>query len=109
VNPLQVKKTQEALQGLLEHMKEPGVSVLISKSPCPLFENRMLKKKQKVVFEVDASSCDLCKSCLEELGCPAFSWREQAAEPCASRSTRPFAAAAAFAPRCANPSSQANR
>jgi indolepyruvate ferredoxin oxidoreductase alpha subunit len=78
VNPLQVKKTQEVLQGLLEHMKEPGVSVLISKSPCPLFENRMLKKKQKVVFEVDAS-CDLCKSCLEELGCPAFSWREQAA------------------------------
>ncbi|NTW37673.1 MAG: indolepyruvate ferredoxin oxidoreductase subunit alpha, partial [Syntrophobacteraceae bacterium] len=76
VNPLQVKKTQEVLQGLRDHMKEPGVSVLISKSPCPLFENRMLKKKQKVVFEVDASSCDLCKSCLEELGCPAFSWEQ---------------------------------
>jgi indolepyruvate ferredoxin oxidoreductase alpha subunit len=76
VNPMQVKKTQEVLQGLRDQMKEPGVSVLISKSPCPLFENRMLKKKQKVVFEVDESSCDLCKSCLEELGCPAFSWEQ---------------------------------
>lgn len=79
VNPLQVKKTQEVLQELREQMKEPGVSVLISKSPCPLYENRMLKKQQKVIFEVDASSCDLCKSCLNELGCPAFFWGESAA------------------------------
>jgi len=71
VNPLQVKKTQEVLQNLREQMKGPGVSVLIAKSPCPLFENRMLGKKQKVVFEIDAS-CDLCKKCLEEVGCPAF-------------------------------------
>jgi indolepyruvate ferredoxin oxidoreductase alpha subunit len=73
VNPLQVKKTQEALEGLRTAMKEkPGVSVLISKEPCPLFERHMLKTKQKVVFEVDASSCDGCKTCLTELGCPAF-------------------------------------
>jgi indolepyruvate ferredoxin oxidoreductase alpha subunit len=31
----------------------------------------MLRTKQKVVFDVDAS-CDLCKKCLTELGCPAF-------------------------------------
>ena len=77
VNPLQVKKTQEVLQDLREHMREPGVSVLISKSPCPLFENRMLGKKQKIVFEVD-ESCDLCKKCLEEVGCPAFVWERPA-------------------------------
>lgn len=76
VNPLQVKKTQEVMQNLRDAMNEPGVSVLISKSPCPLFENRMLGKKQKVVFEVDESSCDLCKSCLSELGCPAFVWEQ---------------------------------
>jgi indolepyruvate ferredoxin oxidoreductase alpha subunit len=82
VNPLQVKKTQEALRELYHKMKEPGVSVMISKSPCPLFERRMLHKKQKVVFKVEAS-CDTCKRCLEELGCPAFVW-EQAmpGEPC---------------------------
>jgi indolepyruvate ferredoxin oxidoreductase alpha subunit len=78
VNPLQMKKTQDVLEDLRVKMKEPGVSVLISKSPCPLFENRMLRKKQKVVFEVDAS-CDLCKRCMDELGCPAFAWEKSAA------------------------------
>lgn len=78
VNPLQVQKTQDVLQNLRESMKEPGVSVLISKSPCPLYENRMLHKKTKVVFQVDASSCDLCKRCLTELGCPAFVWERSA-------------------------------
>jgi len=86
VNPLQVKKTQEVLQDLREKMKEPGVSVLISKSPCPLFENRMLRKKQKVVFEVDAATCDLCRRCLDELGCPAFVWEgtPESPEACVS-------------------------
>ncbi len=79
VNPLQVKKTQEALRDLREHMNEPGVSVLIAKSPCPLFENRILRKQRKIVFQVDESSCDLCKRCLEELGCPAFAWEKNAA------------------------------
>jgi len=75
VNPLQTKKTREALQQIREQMQAPGVSVLISKSPCPLFERRMLRKKQKVVFKVDAS-CDMCKKCLTELGCPAFVWEQ---------------------------------
>lgn len=78
VNPLQMKKTQDVLQEFKESMKGPGVSVIISKSPCPLFENRMLKKKTKVVFEVDGS-CDACKRCLDELGCPAFSLEKTAA------------------------------
>ncbi len=78
VNPLQVAKTREVLEGLKESMKEPGVSVLIAKSPCPLFENRMLQKKTKVVFQVDESTCDLCKSCLTEVGCPAFTWELKA-------------------------------
>jgi indolepyruvate ferredoxin oxidoreductase alpha subunit len=82
VNPLQVNKTREVLQDLHEKMKEPGVTVLIAKSPCPLFENRMLRKKKKIVFEVDQSSCDLCKHCLDELGCPAFAWEQAAGETC---------------------------
>jgi indolepyruvate ferredoxin oxidoreductase alpha subunit len=75
VNPLQVKKTQETLVQLKETMQQPGLAVLISKSPCPLHERRMTGKKQKVVFQVE-DSCDLCKQCLEELGCPAFVWEE---------------------------------
>lgn len=81
VNPLQTQKTQEVLQQIREGMQEPGVSVLISKSPCPLFERRMLRKKQKVVFKVDAS-CDMCKKCLSELGCPAFVWEKSANQEC---------------------------
>ena len=71
VNPLQMQKTRAVLEELKEAMKGPGVSVLIARSPCPLFENRMLRKKVKVTFEVDAS-CDLCRRCLEDLACPAF-------------------------------------
>lgn len=82
VNPLQVAKTQEVLKDIHEKMKEPGVTVLISKSPCPLFENRMLRKKKKIVFEVDESSCDLCKRCLDELGCPAFVIEQAEGETC---------------------------
>ncbi len=75
VNPLQVKKTQEVLRDFKARMNETGVSVLISKSPCPLFETRALKKKKKIVFEVvePLESCESCKKCLTELGCPAFS------------------------------------
>jgi len=81
VNPLQIQKTQDALLKIREEMETPGVSVLISKSPCPLFERRMLRKKQKVVFKVDAS-CDLCKKCLTELGCPAFVWEQAPGAEC---------------------------
>jgi indolepyruvate ferredoxin oxidoreductase alpha subunit len=82
VNPLQLKKTQEVLEQLRGDMKGPGVSVLISKSPCPLFERRALRKKQKIVFKVDAS-CDLCRRCLDELGCPAFVWEgSTVGKPC---------------------------
>ncbi len=71
INPLQVKKSREVLQKLKENMGKTGVSVLISKSPCPLFEARLLKKKKKIVFQTD-QSCDLCRECLTQLGCPAF-------------------------------------
>ncbi|MGA7876729.1 MAG: thiamine pyrophosphate-dependent enzyme, partial [Desulfoferrobacter sp.] len=81
VNPMQTQKTQEVLEQIRNEMKDPGVSVLISKSPCPLFERRMLRKKQKVVFKVDAS-CDMCKKCLSELGCPAFVWEQTQTEEC---------------------------
>ncbi len=74
VNPLQVKKTIKTLEEVRRAMAEPGISVVIAKSPCPLFARRMLKQQQKVVFQVD-ESCDLCKKCLSELGCTAFVWR----------------------------------
>ncbi len=73
INPLQVKKSQAVLEDFKNKINEAGVAVIISKSPCPLFETRMLKKKKKIVFRTDESkSCADCKKCLTELGCPAF-------------------------------------
>lgn len=78
VNPLQMKKTRKVLEELCGQMKEPGLSVLISRSPCPLFERRVMRKKQKIVFQVQAD-CNLCMRCLQELGCPAFARETSAA------------------------------
>jgi indolepyruvate ferredoxin oxidoreductase alpha subunit len=73
INPLQVKKSQAILQDFKNKMNETGVSVIIAKSPCPLFETRIIKKPKKIVFTTDESkSCAECKKCMTELGCPAF-------------------------------------
>lgn len=74
INPLQVEKSLKIFQDFKNGLNEDGVSVIISKSPCPLFEARVLGKKKKIVFQTDGSkSCAGCKKCLTELGCPAFS------------------------------------
>lgn len=72
INPIQVKKSCDAISSMKESLdKEPGVYVIISRSPCPLLERRVVKKVKKLVFQVD-DTCDGCGRCLEELACPAF-------------------------------------
>ncbi|UCG21306.1 MAG: indolepyruvate ferredoxin oxidoreductase subunit alpha [Deltaproteobacteria bacterium] len=77
VNPLQVEKTVAAIKEIMADRS--GVKVVISKSPCPLFERRITGKKQKVVFRV-TNECDMCRRCLDELGCPAFTYCEDETE-----------------------------
>ena len=77
VNPLQVERTIAAIREMAEG--EGGVKVIISKSPCPLFERRVTGKKQKIVFRV-TKECDMCRRCLDELGCPAFTYCEDEEE-----------------------------
>jgi indolepyruvate ferredoxin oxidoreductase alpha subunit len=79
VNPLQVKKTITAIREVLEDRQHSGVRVVISKSPCPLFERRVTGKKQKIVFRV-TNECDMCRRCIDQLGCPAFTYCEDEAE-----------------------------
>ncbi|UCG13771.1 MAG: indolepyruvate ferredoxin oxidoreductase subunit alpha [Deltaproteobacteria bacterium] len=81
VQPLQVRKTIGSIKEVLEGDENPGVRVIISKSPCPLFERRVTGRKQKVVFKV-TEECDMCRRCLDELGCPAFTYCEDE-EDCA--------------------------
>jgi indolepyruvate ferredoxin oxidoreductase alpha subunit len=74
VRPLRVNKTIAVMRELFEDDSR-GVRVIISRAPCPLFERRMTGKKQKVVFQV-TEDCDMCRRCLDELGCPAFTYSE---------------------------------
>jgi indolepyruvate ferredoxin oxidoreductase alpha subunit len=77
VQPLQVKRTIERVREVITDDGHHGVRVIISKAPCPLFERRLTGKRQKVVFQV-GKECDLCRRCLNDLGCPAFTYREDA-------------------------------
>jgi indolepyruvate ferredoxin oxidoreductase alpha subunit len=68
VKPKNLKKTKAAVEAALAF---DGVSVIISREPCPLHVGR-LKKKKAPVFTVDQEKCKLHKNCLTEYACPAF-------------------------------------
>jgi len=75
VNPKNLKKTSEAFKRALEFK---GPSVVVSKAPCILLENRMKRKEDKTipVFMVDQDRCTRCDKCITEFGCPAFYYAE---------------------------------
>lgn len=68
VKPKNLKKTQAAIE---EALAFDGVSVLISREPCPLHVAR-LKKTRKVTFTIDQDKCKLHKTCISQWACPAF-------------------------------------
>ncbi len=65
IDPLNLKQTEAAIK---EAINNPGVSVIIAKSPCILID-----KKFKPALKVDEDKCIGCKICLK-LGCPAISF-----------------------------------
>jgi indolepyruvate ferredoxin oxidoreductase, alpha subunit len=68
IKPKNLKKTQAAIE---EALAFDGVSVLISREPCPLHVAR-LKKTKKVTFAIDQDKCKLHKTCISQWACPAF-------------------------------------
>ena len=68
VNPYDVTKTAEIMKKAIEY---DGVSVVISKCPCPL-ELKKEKKLEPRLCEVDQSKCIQCGTCLRMIGCPAL-------------------------------------
>jgi len=68
VRPKNLKKTAAVFQEALEY---EGVSVIISREPCPLYMGR-LKKKAKKVFTVNREKCQFHRKCITEFACPAF-------------------------------------
>ncbi|RLF58734.1 MAG: indolepyruvate ferredoxin oxidoreductase subunit alpha [Thermoplasmata archaeon] len=75
VNPDLIKKTTEAFKRALDFK---GPSVVVSKSPCILLENRDKRKQGKKipVFIVNQDKCTKCGICINAFGCPAFYYEE---------------------------------
>jgi indolepyruvate ferredoxin oxidoreductase alpha subunit len=75
VDPNDIKKTTEAFKRALEFK---GPSVVISKSPCILLENRnkIIQGKEIPIFTIDQDKCQQCKTCIGRFGCPAFYYGE---------------------------------
>lgn len=69
VNPFKYRKTVEAARELSQC---EGVSVLIAKAPCPLYERTMPTYRKKRPFQVKITKCRSHKDCVGKVACPAF-------------------------------------
>ncbi len=70
-DPNNIKKTTEIFKQALDFK---GPSVVVSKSPCILLENRAKRKAGSTipVYVIDQEKCKQCKLCISGFGCPAF-------------------------------------
>jgi len=69
VEPLKLKKTQEAVKEAVEF---EGVSVIISREICPLYAKVLPDAKKTRSFRIVETKCADHKVCINDLGCPAF-------------------------------------
>ncbi|MDO9109445.1 MAG: thiamine pyrophosphate-dependent enzyme, partial [Desulfatirhabdiaceae bacterium] len=69
VNPFHYRKTVDALR---QASVEPGVSVLISRAACPLYDRTLPGFKKKRPFYVMADKCRNHRDCTGKVACPAF-------------------------------------
>jgi indolepyruvate ferredoxin oxidoreductase alpha subunit len=68
VKPKNLKKTAAAIEAALAH---DGVSVIISREPCPLHVSRLQKRKSPV-FMVNQDKCTQHRDCINTYACTAF-------------------------------------
>jgi indolepyruvate ferredoxin oxidoreductase, alpha subunit len=69
VNPFQYRKMSAALTELAKHQ---GVSVLIARAPCPLYERSLPGFNKRRPFQVKAEECLNHQVCTTKVACPAF-------------------------------------
>jgi indolepyruvate ferredoxin oxidoreductase, alpha subunit len=69
VNPFKYRKTIHALRELSQHK---GVTVLVSRAPCPLHERILPGYRRMRPFRVDQAKCRGHKECVGRAACPAF-------------------------------------
>ncbi len=73
VNPLDVPAFKEVVNGALAH---DGVSVIVAKEPCVIFERRRRKRAGIPLdkpYYVDNDKCIGCRICVSKFGCTAIS------------------------------------
>jgi indolepyruvate ferredoxin oxidoreductase alpha subunit len=69
VNPFKYRKMVEALRELDRHR---GVSVLIARASCPLYDRTLPNYRKKQPFRVNSAKCRNHQACLGKVACPAF-------------------------------------
>jgi indolepyruvate ferredoxin oxidoreductase, alpha subunit len=84
VNPFKYRKTVAAVRELASHR---GVSVLIARAPCPLYERTLPLYGKRRPFQVNTAKCRGHKVCVGKLACPAFFVTEGKVEIEADRCT----------------------
>lgn len=84
VNPFHISKTVEAVKRLTAL---PGISVLITKACCPLYEKTLPGHKPKRPFFISRDRCKNHRTCVDKTGCPAFYISQSGVEIDASRCT----------------------
>ncbi len=84
VNPFHYRKTVEAVRQLADCR---GVSVLIARAGCPLYERTLPGFRKRRPFHVKPDKCRNHQACTTKLACPAFYVHEGRIEIDADRCT----------------------
>ena len=84
VNPFQYRKTVEAAKELAAYK---GVSVLIARASCPLYDRMLPDYKPKKPFFINHDKCNNSRDCVNKVACPAFYVGDQGLEIDADRCT----------------------
>jgi indolepyruvate ferredoxin oxidoreductase alpha subunit len=71
IDPNDIKSSINTYKKALEF---EGTSVVISKSPCIIIENRDKRRKNEKIYKyrIDQEKCKKCKTCIGKFGCPAI-------------------------------------
>lgn len=72
IDPFDLKKATDTLE---KAIRFDGPSVVVSRSPCTIIEQRLKKEtgEETVPYHVDQEKCNVkCEACIKLLGCPAI-------------------------------------
>jgi indolepyruvate ferredoxin oxidoreductase alpha subunit len=71
VTTIDPRQLMESKDKIMDILKSDGLSVMVSRAPCPLYETRMTGRKKETAYRVGIK-CEACRHCLENFGCPAL-------------------------------------